>query len=328
MHAGIFWGFVLLTIGTANIVTGGAHPDGPVDPVRRRCSGRLISGDAERRRGDRPRLDRLGVLAAPRDEASAADVQPRRAADPGDDRRRRRDRAARAGRSRSPRYGDDPGRVRRRTRSAVPLRATFAPATLETALRDPVVGAHRARRGVPVLPAVQQAPPHRDRFPNIWFRKLAPRGELPKMDLEDEDATFGLQDAPGPRLEGPARRLHLHRVRPLPGGLPGLEHRQAAQPQDASSWASATCRWTPSTASTSSRTRRSCARRTASTTRRRSRRAAPGRSSTRDPVRRGLGLRDLRRVRRGLPGAHRARRQDRRAAPQPRARGDRASRPS
>ena len=52
------------------------------------------------------------------------------------------------------------------------------------------------------------------------------------MDLEREDATFGLQDPPGPRLEGPARRLHLHRVRPLPGRLPGLEHRQAAQPQD------------------------------------------------------------------------------------------------
>ena len=28
---------------------------------------------------------------------------------------------------------------------------------------------------------------------NIWFRKLAPRGELPKMDLEDENATFGLK---------------------------------------------------------------------------------------------------------------------------------------
>ena len=33
----------------------------------------------------------------------------------------------------------------------------------------------------------------------------------------------------------------------------------------------------------------------------------------RDPVRRGVGLRDLRRLRRGLPGHHRARRQDRRA---------------
>ena len=30
-------------------------------------------------------------------------------------------------------------------------------------------------------------------FPNIYFRKLAPRGELPKLDLEAENATFGLQ---------------------------------------------------------------------------------------------------------------------------------------
>ena len=60
-------------------------------------------------------------------------------------------------------------------------------------------------------------------FFNIYFRKLAPRGELPAMDLEDETATFGLRTLAGPRLEGPARRLHLHRVRPLPGRLPGLD---------------------------------------------------------------------------------------------------------
>ncbi len=30
-------------------------------------------------------------------------------------------------------------------------------------------------------------------FPNIYFRKLAPRGELPRMDLEAEDATFGIR---------------------------------------------------------------------------------------------------------------------------------------
>jgi Fe-S oxidoreductase/nitrate reductase gamma subunit len=30
-------------------------------------------------------------------------------------------------------------------------------------------------------------------FPNIYFRKLKPRGELPQMDLEQEDATFGLR---------------------------------------------------------------------------------------------------------------------------------------
>ena len=41
----------------------------------------------------------------------------------------------------------------------------------------------------------------------------------------------------------------------------------------------------------------------------------------RHPIRGGLGLRDLRRLRRGVSRAHRARRQDRRAAPEPRARG-------
>jgi len=30
-------------------------------------------------------------------------------------------------------------------------------------------------------------------FVNIWFRKLEPRGQLPAMDLEREDATFGLR---------------------------------------------------------------------------------------------------------------------------------------
>ncbi len=30
-------------------------------------------------------------------------------------------------------------------------------------------------------------------FPNVFLRKLAPRGQLPRMDLEDETATFGLK---------------------------------------------------------------------------------------------------------------------------------------
>ena len=60
MHAGIFWGFVLLTIGTANIVTGGLVEqilsipfDGVLWEDQR---------DAEHRRGHRPRLHRLGIL--------------------------------------------------------------------------------------------------------------------------------------------------------------------------------------------------------------------------------------------------------------------------
>ena len=36
LHAGIFWGFILLTIGPANIVTGGLIEIDPVGAVRRR----------------------------------------------------------------------------------------------------------------------------------------------------------------------------------------------------------------------------------------------------------------------------------------------------
>ncbi len=62
MHAGIFWGFVLLTIGTADIVTGGRHPDRPRGAVRRRDLGGR-QRDAERGRAGGHRLDRLGVRA-------------------------------------------------------------------------------------------------------------------------------------------------------------------------------------------------------------------------------------------------------------------------
>ena len=142
------------------------------------------------------------------------------------------------------------------------------------------------------------------------------------MDLEDEDATFGLQDAPGPRLEGPPRRLHLHRVRPLPGGLPGLEHRASRSTprrfimgiRDMSVDAEHGLDLIPNSP---------IVRETygLDDTTPDAGGARPADRRHRDPVRRGLGLRDLRRVRRGLPGPHRARRQDRRAAPEPRPRG-------
>ena len=184
-----------------------------------------------------------------------------------------------------------------------------------------LVGAHRARRRVPDLPAVQQAPPHRHQLPE----HLVPQARAARRAAEDgprgRERDVRAEDAAGPRLEGPARRLHLHRVRPLPGGLPGLEHRQAAQSQDVHHGhpghvgrGRARPRPHPELAD---RARDVRARRRATGRERR----WPRRSSTRDPVRRGLGLRDLRRVRRGVPGAHRARRQDRRAAPEPRPRG-------
>ena len=165
-------------------------------------------------------------------------------------------------------------------------------------------------------------------FPNIYFRKLAPRGELPKMDLEDEDATFGLktlqdlgwkdlldgftctecgrcQEAcPAWNTGKPLNPKHIHHGHP--GHVGGGRARDRPHPELAD----------------------------------RARDLRPRRHDglgggagqadrrQRDPVRRGLGLRDLRRVRRGLPGAHRARRQDRRAAPEPRPRGEPLPEPS
>ena len=71
LHAGIFWGFVLLTIGTANIVTGGLIETVLSIAVRRAALGGDL-GDAERRRGDRHRVDPVGVLAAARLAAARA----------------------------------------------------------------------------------------------------------------------------------------------------------------------------------------------------------------------------------------------------------------
>ena len=75
MHFAIFWGFVLLTIGTANVVTGGlvqAIIAWPLDGVLWTA----VSAHAERRRGRRPRGGRLRVLPAARHEAGPADPQP------------------------------------------------------------------------------------------------------------------------------------------------------------------------------------------------------------------------------------------------------------
>ena len=164
MHAGIFWGFVLLTIGTANIVTGGlietvlsAPFDGAVWAADLR--------DAERRRGDRHRLDPVGVLAAARLAAAARLTFNRDALlILGDDRRRRRDGAPRRGlRVRAP-----TATSRGRSSSAAlagPLRGRCRPGVLEAAF---VVlwWAHMALvAAFLVLPAVQQAPPHRDALP-------------------------------------------------------------------------------------------------------------------------------------------------------------------
>ena len=155
-------------------------------------------------------------------------------------------------------------------------------------------------------------------FFNAGLRKLQPRGELPAMDLEADDGALRRQDDRGPVVEGPARRLHVHRVRALPGGVPGLGDRQAAQPQDAD-------HGHPRDVGRGGGGRAAHPLDPA-------RRRPPSAEQLAEPIvdtaipyRRGVGLRHLRRMRRGVPGADRARRQDRRPAPQPGARGVRAS---
>ena len=101
MHAGIFWGFVLLTIGTANIVTGGlvqaviSWPlDGRCGRASRRC--RTSSRSSSSWRSSRRSYRRL--VSRPR----RLTLHPRRADHPGDDRRGRGDGAAGRRSSRSP----------------------------------------------------------------------------------------------------------------------------------------------------------------------------------------------------------------------------------
>ena len=206
---------------------------------------------------------------------------------------------------------------------AVPLRSRCRRPSLEAALRGRCGG-----RTSPSSPRSSCYLPFSKHlhiatsFPNIWFRKLRAARRAAHAGPRGRGRDVRAADAPGPRLEGPARRVHVHRVRPLPGGLPGLEHREAAQSQDLHHGhpghvgrGRARARPHPELADRPRhlRPRRHAAVGAAAL-------ARPDRRH-RDPVRRGLGLRDLRRVRRGLPGPHRARRQDRRAAPEPRARG-------
>ena len=207
---------------------GRPHPGDPRDPVRRRPVGRG-HGDAERRRGRRARRRRVRDLAARRRPAGAAHADAPRDRHPAAHRRRRRDRAARPGvrgrGARPDRRGDrlEPARRGADGAGSRPARR---------AVRGQLVGAHRARGGVPVLPAVREAPPHRHGDPEHRAAQAraarAAAGDGPRGRGRDVRHPHGRR----PVVEGPARRVHLHRVRPLPAGLSGLEHRQAAQPQD------------------------------------------------------------------------------------------------
>ena len=59
-------------------------------------------------------------------------------------------------------------------------------------------------------------------------------GKLLDFEEADPDADiFGRGKIERHHLEGLPRLLHLHRVRPLPVAVPGVEHRQAAVAEDA-----------------------------------------------------------------------------------------------
>ena len=87
-------------------------------------------------------------------------------------------------------------------------------------------------------------------FPNIWYRKLAPRGELPAMDLEREDATFGLKSLQDLGWKDLLDGFTCTECGRCQAGLPGECHRASRSTRRPSSWASGRCRSTPSTAST------------------------------------------------------------------------------
>ena len=299
MHAAIFWGFVLLTIGTANIVTGGLIQailsipfDGAlwaavtaiqnvvavvvlVGVAWALCRRVVVAaGAAHARRATRSIILLLiGGVVATELLAEVFEVAA---------------------------YGRSPGAFVVERRSAGrstglrpgALEALFAVAGGRTSSLVASSCATCRSKHLHIVTA----------FLNIALRKLAPRGELPAMDLEAEDATFGIKTVEDlswkDLLDGFTCTECGRCQEACPAWATGkplnpktfimgiremaveAEHGLPLIPNS------------PSVRATSGLD---------DTLRRRGARAADRRH--RDPVRRGLGLRDLRRVRRGVPGA-------------------------
>ena len=222
---GIFWGFVLLTIGTANAVTGGHHPDDRRDPVRRAAVGaRQRACRTWSRSGSCWR--RVCALAAARHEARAPHLQPRRAGHPRDDR--------------GARVADLLGKVFEAAPTArSPARSSRTPSPAAARRSRPQaleVGFaicsgstwRRSRRSCSTCPAASTSTSSR-RVQHVPAQ-ARPARRAAEARHRGRERDVRPADAPGPRLEGPPRRVHVHRVRPLPGRVPGLGHRQAPQP--------------------------------------------------------------------------------------------------
>src|SRR6476659_10394129 len=212
MHAGIFWGFVLLTIGTANIVTGGIIQQVlsiPFDGLLWTWISAMqnivavivlvsIGWAFYRRLVTKPRrltfnrdaliiLSMIGGVVLTELLAETFEFAA---------------------------HGDQPGAYVSAALAA-PLRANLSQVTNE-ALFALLWWAHIALEAAFLIYLPFSKHLHiATSLPNIWFRKLKPRGELPQMDLGRE-RDLRSQVAPGPGLEGPPRRLHLHGVRSLP----------------------------------------------------------------------------------------------------------------
>ena len=230
IHYVLFLGSTILLIGNINIVTGGllqavvlvARRRGPLDVPRRRSRTSSPSGVLAalgylfvRRlvlRPTRLTLDRTGLLILTMIASSSSTEFFAQAFEV----------AA---------YGDIPGAVVANA-LAVPLRASAH-------------GGHGGRvrrssggrtcscspRSCCSSPRTSTSTSYTS-FVNVWFRKLGPTRRAAEDGPRGRDGHVRAADAPGPRLEGRPRRLHLHRMRTLPGGVPGLEHGQVAQPQD------------------------------------------------------------------------------------------------
>jgi Fe-S oxidoreductase len=190
MHAGIFWGFVLLTIGTANIVVGGLIEqilsipfDGLIWTLVSAMQNVVavivlvsIGWAFLRRLVTKPKrltynrdaliiLSMIGGVVATELLAQSYEFAA---------------------------HGDKPGAFVA-SLIAGPLRSGLSAGTNQ-ALFALLWWAHIALVAAFLVYLPFSKHLHiATSFPNIWFRKLAPRGELPRMDLEDENATFGLK---------------------------------------------------------------------------------------------------------------------------------------
>ena len=227
MHAGIFWGFVLLTIGTADIVTGGIiqsvlkiPADGLIwtliSAIRTssQCIVLFSIGWAfYRRLVSKPRrltfntdaliiLGMIGGVVATELFAQVFQVAA---------------------------YGPDPRCLRLECAGRATANLSFGilARTFHVLWWGHIALVAAFLCYLPFSKHLHIA----TAFPNIYFRKLAPPRGAAQARPRGRERDVRAQDAPGPRLEGPARWLHLYGVRSLPGGLSGLQHREAAQSQ-------------------------------------------------------------------------------------------------